>query len=90
MVPTLTAFAVTQLLESYLGTLVDYEFTARMENDLDTICNGEKEAVPWLKEFYFGENADEAQELDPEELVAKTVEEIGLKTKIAGGAANNQ
>ena len=44
--------------------------------------------MPWLKEFYFGENADEAQELEPEELVAKTVEEIGLKTKIAGGAAN--
>ena len=54
LVPTFTAFATVGLLESYFGDLVDYEFTARMEDDLDDIAGGEKEAIPWLHRFYFG------------------------------------
>jgi DNA topoisomerase-1 len=54
LVPTFTAFATVGLLESYFGDLVDYEFTARMEDDLDDIAGGEKEAIPWLRRFYFG------------------------------------
>lgn len=54
LVPTFTAFAVTRLLESNLPDLVDYDFTARMEDELDAIARGEHEAAPWLRDFYFG------------------------------------
>jgi DNA topoisomerase I len=55
MVPTFKAFAVTNLLETHFGELVDYEFTARMEADLDSIASGQSQSVPWLRRFYFGE-----------------------------------
>jgi DNA topoisomerase-1 len=54
LVPTLTAFSVVTLLEEHFPNLVDYAFTARMEDDLDEIANGIQEAVPWLSRFYFG------------------------------------
>ena len=54
LVPTWTVFAVVQLLERYFASLVDYEFTARMEDDLDEIARGDAERVPWLQEFWFG------------------------------------
>jgi DNA topoisomerase-1 len=54
LVPTFTAFAVTRLLERNLPDLVDYDFTARMEDELDAIARGENEATPWLRDFYFG------------------------------------
>jgi DNA topoisomerase-1 len=54
LVPTWTAFAVINLLESYFGRLVDYGFTASVENDLDDIANGERSRVDWLTRFYFG------------------------------------
>ncbi len=55
LVPTFTAFAVTQLLEQHYASLVDYEFTARMEDDLDRIAAGEEERVAWLSRFYKGD-----------------------------------
>jgi DNA topoisomerase-1 len=55
LVPTFTAFAVTQLLEQHFASLVDYEFTARMEDDLDRIASGEEERVAWLTRFYNGD-----------------------------------
>jgi len=58
LVPTFTAFAVTGLLEQHFGHLVDTEFTARMEGDLDRISNREIEALPYLKRFYFGGEGD--------------------------------
>ena len=58
LVPTFTAFAVTRLLENHLPDLVDYDFTARMEDELDAIARGEHEAVPWLHAFYFGTTDD--------------------------------
>jgi len=54
MVATFKAFAIVQLLERHFPHLVDYAFTARMEDDLDEIAGGEEELVPWLTEFYFG------------------------------------
>ncbi len=54
LVPSFTAFAVVGLLERYFGDLVDYGFTAAMENDLDEIAGGREEALPWLTRFYFG------------------------------------
>ncbi len=58
LIPTFTAFAVTQLLENHLSAIVDFDFTARMEGDLDQIANGEREAEPWLARFYFGSDGD--------------------------------
>lgn len=55
LVPTWLAFAVIRLLEEHFDRLVDYDFTATMEADLDQIAAGSRERVAWLKEFYFGE-----------------------------------
>ncbi|MFF4511178.1 MULTISPECIES: type I DNA topoisomerase [Streptomyces] len=55
LVPSFLSFAVVNLLEKHFGRLVDYDFTAKMEDDLDRIARGEAQAVPWLKRFYFGE-----------------------------------
>ncbi|MEU3601078.1 type I DNA topoisomerase [Streptomyces sp. NPDC006798] len=57
LVPSFLSFAVVNLLEKHFGRLVDYDFTAKMEDDLDCIARGEAQAVPWLKRFYFGEGA---------------------------------
>ena len=54
LVPSFTAFAVVGLLERYFGDLVDYGFTAAMEDDLDEIAEGDEEVLPWLTRFYFG------------------------------------
>ncbi|HET6793682.1 MAG TPA: DNA topoisomerase, partial [Acidimicrobiales bacterium] len=54
LVPSFVAFAVTGLLEGHFGELVDYGFTASMEEGLDGIATGSQEAVPWLRRFYFG------------------------------------
>jgi len=54
LIPTYTAFATVTLLERHFEDLVDYAFTARMEDDLDRIANGDEEAIPWLNSFYFG------------------------------------
>jgi len=58
LVPTFTAFAVVRLLEQNLPDLVDYDFTARMEDELDAIARGEHEPAPWLHDFYFGTSDD--------------------------------
>jgi DNA topoisomerase-1 len=58
LVPTFLAFAVTQLLEEHYGKLVDYGFTADMEDDLDRIAAGEEERVDWLTRFYKGTNGE--------------------------------
>jgi DNA topoisomerase I len=54
LVPTWMAFAMVRLMEERFGDLVDYAFTARMEDDLDAIASGEAEMVPWLSRFYWG------------------------------------
>ncbi|WP_439940089.1 type I DNA topoisomerase [Streptomyces sp. BBFR115] len=64
LVPSFLSFAVVNLLEKHFGRLVDYDFTARMEDDLDRIARGEARAVPWLKRFYFGEGTGEGGAAD--------------------------
>jgi len=54
LVPTWTAFAVAQLMEGHLSALVDYQFTAQMEDELDAISRGEKDYTEYLNSFYFG------------------------------------
>jgi DNA topoisomerase-1 len=58
LVPSWTAFAVINLLEKHFPQLVDYRFTALMEDDLDSIASQNLERVPWLKKFYFGNGKD--------------------------------
>ncbi len=54
LVPSFMAFAVVGLLERYFAELVDFGFTATMEDDLDEIAGGRRQALPWLTDFYFG------------------------------------
>jgi DNA topoisomerase-1 len=83
LVPTWLAFAVTRLLEEHFSSLVDYEFTASMEEDLDRIAGGEEGRVEWLKRFYFGDEATSAEGLrhlvdDLGEIDAKEISTIPL------------
>ncbi len=54
LVPSWVAFAVTGLLEQHFGRLVDYDFTAAMEDELDEIAAGHEQRTTWLNNFYFG------------------------------------
>jgi DNA topoisomerase-1 len=56
LVPSWVAFAVIGLLEAYFGRLVDFDFTAAMEDDLDAIAGGREQRGNWLSSFYFGGN----------------------------------
>ena len=59
LVPAFTAFATVGLMEQHFNHLVDYALTAQMEEDLDEIANGERDAQPWLTDFYFGDGGEE-------------------------------
>jgi DNA topoisomerase I len=63
LVPAFLAFSVVALLEQHFGRLVDYDFTARMEDDLDRIAAGDEHRVEWLGRFYFGDGNGGLQEL---------------------------
>ncbi|MDR0177792.1 type I DNA topoisomerase [Actinomyces oris] len=84
LVPTWLAFAVTRLLEENFAELVDYDFTASMERDLDRIAAGEEDRVAWLRRFYNGqggagaEQAAQAASSSPE-AVAAALRAQGLK-----------
>jgi DNA topoisomerase-1 len=75
LVPSFLAFAVVNLLEKHFGHLVDYDFTAHMEDVLDEIARGEAERVRWLQHFYFGDSDVGLKELvsDLGEIDAKEV-----------------
>jgi DNA topoisomerase-1 len=55
LVPAFRAFAVVNLLQTYFSDLVDYQFTADMEDHLDDIAQGTEDLEPWLNRFYFGD-----------------------------------
>ena len=76
LVPSFIAFSVIGLLEQYFGSLVDYNFTASMEDDLDEIANGERESAPWLTRFYFG-----SPDLAPD--AVRDVSSAGLKSMVS-------
>ena len=59
LVPSFVAFAVVTLLEQHFERLIDYDFTAQMEEALDEIARGEAARVPWLRRFYFGADGEE-------------------------------
>ncbi len=60
LIPTWLAFAVTRLMEVHFTELVDYDFTAEMEADLDQIARGSAQRSEWLRRFYFGDEATDA------------------------------
>jgi DNA topoisomerase I len=79
LVPSFTAFSVVSLLEEHFPDLVDYAFTARMEDDLDRIAGGEEEPVPWLSRFYKGNEGLRQQVVDRlEEIDARVINSIAL------------
>ena len=78
LVPSFTAFSVVSLLERHFPNLVDYAFTARMEDDLDGIASGDREAIPWLSRFYFGPADGE-----PDDESAHGVAKYGLRTAVS-------
>jgi len=87
LVPTWVAFAVSQLLEEHLPDLVDYGFTAQMEDDLDAISRGEAGHVDYLRAFYFGNgHAGLKQQLlnKVDEINARDVSRIALGTPEGG------
>ena len=76
LIPTFVAFAVVNLLEQHFPDLVDLGFTAKMEERLDEIADGERDAKPWLRAFYFG---------DPNAPKGDRVAHDGLHQAIEGG-----
>jgi DNA topoisomerase-1 len=79
LVPNWTAFGVTNLLEQHFGHLVDYGFTATMEEALDVIARGEGEAEKWLHTFYFGNGQPGLRQLVSDENLAN-VDPRGVST----------
>ena len=89
LVPTFTAFAVNQLLETYFPKLVDLGFTAKMEQDLDDIANGQGDRLPYLQQFYNGADGLDAQVKANEEAIdprsACTLNFDGITSRIRVG-----
>ena len=89
LVPTFTAFAVTELLEKNFPDLVDVQFTAKMEQTLDEISTGGAEWLPYLKHFYVGDaglaNQVEQRQSNIEPAEARTVDLDGLEAKVRIG-----
>ena len=81
LVPTWTAFAVIKLLEDHFSDVVDYAFTARMEDELDQIAAGQVQREPWLNKFWFGDEAGEPTE----ELADVSAGSPGLKALVERG-----
>jgi DNA topoisomerase-1 len=76
LVPTWTAFSVSRLLENHFTTLIDYKFTASVEEDLDAIARGEREKNDWLHQFYFGTPGQLEKEPGLKKIVADNLDEI--------------
>src|SRR5690606_23861208 len=78
LVPSWVAFSVVGLLEQYFGRLVDYDFTAAMEDELDAIAAGRQERTRWLSGFYFGGNDG----------VEGSVSRLGGRKKLVGAGVD--
>ena len=80
LVPSFLAFSVVALLERHFGRLVDYDFTARMEDDLDRIAAGDERRVEWLQRFYFGDGSDGLHDLvsDLDKIDAREINSLEL------------
>ncbi len=89
LIPTFTAFAVTDLLEKYFPDIVDPSFTSKMEQTLDDIATGEAKWLPYLQKFYLGDKGLETlvreQESQIDATKARTVELENLEAKVRIG-----
>lgn len=89
LIPTFTAFAVTDLLEKHFPDIVDPSFTSKMEQTLDEISTGEAQWLPYLKKFYLGEQGLETlvreRETEIDAGKARTVELENLDAKVRIG-----
>ncbi|WP_163548081.1 type I DNA topoisomerase [Candidatus Frankia nodulisporulans] len=84
LVPSFVAFAVVGLLEDHFGGLVDYRFTATMEDDLDEIAAGTAASTDWLTRFYFGTGTSTSTNgAAPSAKGATPVSDAGLKTLVS-------
>ncbi|MBC9956415.1 type I DNA topoisomerase [Yimella sp. cx-51] len=88
LIPTWTAFAVVRLMEQHFPSLVDYDFTASMEADLDKIAAGDEQRVAWLTQFYFGDKQESREGLrqmvdDLGEIDAREISTIRIGEGIA-------
>jgi DNA topoisomerase-1 len=79
LVPAWTAFAVTNHLEQHFGHLVDYSFTATMEEALDVIARGEAAAEKWLHSFYYGNGTPGLRDLVSDEHLGR-IDPRGVST----------
>lgn len=80
LVPSFRAFAVVAVMEQHFGELVDYAFTAKMEDQLDEIAGGDQAVLPWLHAFYFGTDKQErALDKGLKALVADNLGEIDAR-----------
>ncbi|MEP7289700.1 MAG: DNA topoisomerase, partial [Chloroflexota bacterium] len=88
LIPTFTAYAVNRLLESHFPDLVDVQFTARMEQTLDDIAEGETAWLPYLRSFYLGDSGLETQvnekalSIDPREIYALALDDLDARVRI--------
>ncbi len=88
LIPTFMAFAVMRLLENHFPDLVDTQFTARMEQTLDEIATGEAEWLPYLRQFYSGDDGLEAQvqakeeSINPRDIYALDIDDIDAKVRV--------
>ncbi|HEY9801627.1 MAG TPA: type I DNA topoisomerase [Leptolyngbyaceae cyanobacterium] len=89
LIPTFTAFAVTDLLEKHFPDIVDPSFTSKMEQTLDDIADGEAEWLPYLRNFYLGDKGLETLVKERESQIdatkARTVELENLEAKVRIG-----
>jgi DNA topoisomerase-1 len=79
LVPTWVAFSVVQLLEQHLAGLVDYQFTAQMEDELDAISRGERGYIDYLNAFYFGNGGNGSKSTGPK---SQGPPKLGLKPQL--------
>jgi DNA topoisomerase I len=84
LVPSWVAFAVVGLLERHFGCLVDYDFTAAMEDELDSIASGAQHRTDWLTGFYFGSPEGDTQDDDTQDRGTMSVARFGGLKKLVG------
>ncbi len=88
LVPTFTAFAVTDLLIRHFGELVDVEFTRKMEGTLDEIAEGQQDSLAYLRRFYLGQGGLQAQtergleQIKPSEARLVALDGMGAEIRI--------
>ncbi|MEE2640994.1 MAG: type I DNA topoisomerase [Planctomycetota bacterium] len=80
LVPAWSAFAMVRMMEEHFDNLVDYEFTAQMEDSMDAISRREEDYVGYLRHFYFGEESQSTQKLGLKKKLDEKIGEVDART----------